>query len=788
MSNKKTNIQGLFFLLLVLCLSSCNVSKYLDSNEYIVRKNKINFLDKENSADSPDLIYNLEAIIIQKPNTRFVGTPRELIYFRNQEEYDNTSEEQRKGRLKEARLPVIQDDLIMRETADRMEKFLRNSKGFYYAKVVPSAKLSNNRAEITYNIITDSRYKVRSKEYFVDDPGIKFLIDKYESGTLIKEGTNIDESIFSQEKSRLAEKIQNKGYFYFNESHIEFKADSSDLSMDIFVSINAPQEGGLHQKFNIGKINVYLDHDVLKEVILEQEIDGINYKYTTEEPYVKPNAIGRVIQIKEGDEYKKRHVNATVSSLTKLGTFRWITVKEIINPEDNTIDFDIELSSYENNWAVEGNLTLFYTFLPQNGSISRLGLSANTALTNSNTFGGAEKLNLSVESTGEVTLDQEANTNFTFTPQISLSYPRLRDNTTVIRRLLSICRTEEEVFKIFDNTITKYEANYSYVQQINAYITNSINAGASYSYRRDSKYNFIFTPFRINSLTTSSIAPDFQMLLDDSPLLASSFEPRFITTFGIPQLLIQMSTPIFSSGFNWNFRVNTEVSGVEVLGLNGVYNYFTGNNNLWEIPINQNSFEFSRFALLDLDVNATQRFFEKNSVAGRFRFGLARPILQDDVIPFVKQFFVGGANSVRGWQTRELGPGGFNQVNNGNTAFFQSGDIVLEGSVELRYPLFWDFEGAFFVDAGNVWTIKEDSARIGAQFKFNEFYKQIAISTGFGLRWDLDFLLIRVDLGYRLRNNYNEGNGHSALPDPNFSSILNYAISPNPLFGLSYPF
>ncbi len=791
MSTKKTNIKGLFYLLCILSLSSCSVSKYLEADQYLVKKNKIIIQDKEKSKDDPELIYNLESLVLQKPNTRFVFTPRELIYFKNKEEFEKPGN--KRGRLKEAQLPVFHDDKLMRESAKRMEKYLRNSKGFYFAKVIPSVYLIQNKAEISYTVITDSRYTVRSKEYFVDDPEVKRLIDKYESTTLIKPGSKIDETIFENEKTRLYDKLQNKGYANFAKNYIEFKADSSDMQMDVFVRIKEPQEGGLHKKYTIGNISIYPnfrgtidDNSPFKETF-----NGVNYVFTTEDPFIKAEAIGRVLQIKEGNEYKKRHVDGTYSSLAKLGTFRFINIKSQINPLDSTkIDYKIFLTPIENKWAYEGSLNLFYTFLPQGGNLSRIGLSGNTSLTNSNTFGGAEKLVFSLEATGEITLDQQLNRNLTLTPQLSLQYPRLRDNTGLINFLLNKTRSTAKVFDIKDNTITKYNASYGYIQQIDQYVTNSLNADATYEYRYNNKHTYIVTPFNINSLSTvvdSSFQAEF---LDPSPLLARSFEKRLITTFIIPQTLYQMNSPVFSSGFNWNLRINTEISGLEVLALNGVYNYAFGRNNLWSIPFgDDDSFEFSKFALVDIDANATQRFNSKYSIAGRFRIGVASPFVRGEVIPFIKQFYVGGANSIRGWQVRELGPGGFNQTNVPSGAFFQSGDMVIEGSLEFRFPLFWDFEGATFIDAGNVWIINEDENRPEAQFKFNQFYKQIAIGTGFGVRWDLDFLLVRLDVGYKLRNNYSDFIfGHSALPNPDFISIIEYAADPNFLVGLAYPF
>ncbi len=788
-----SKINGLFFLVCILALGSCSVSKYLTEDQHLVKKNKVVIEDSENSRDDADLIYNLESLVLQKPNTNHFFTPREYIYFKNKEEFEKTGK--KKGRIKEAQPPVLHSDKEMQKTAERMEKYLRNSKGFYFAKVVPKAYLSKKQAEITYSVYTDTRYRVRSKEYFIEDPEVEKLLNTYESRTLILKGSKIDESVFEEEKTRIFTRMQNKGYAAFAKNYIEFTADSSNMEMDVFVRIVAPPNKDSHQKYTNGKITIYPNYrgTIDDNSPFAKTYNGIEYQFASDDPFIKASTLARSIQIKEGEMFRKRNVDNTYSSLAKLGTYRFINITSDVNPEnDSIIDFNVFLTPIDDIWAVDASLNLFYTFLARDGgNINRLGLSGITSLTNINTFGGGEKLTLSTEITSEVTIP-ELNTNLTFTAQAGLKYPILVDYYGLTSRLFKPFFNDDQFIKIRNNTVTDHTLSYSYVRQIDQYITHSINGTISYEFRPEKKFYYVFTPFNINSLSTR-VDPIFkEQFLDDSPLFALSFDKRFITTFGIPQLLYQMNSPIFSNGFNWNLKINTEISGAEITGVNYLYNFLTGNEGLWAIELGpDNIFEFSRFALIDTDINATQVIKGKHSISGRYHMGVAAPFFKNDVIPFIRQFYVGGANSLRAWQTRELGPGGYFQDNSGNVVFFQSGDIVLEASLEYRFPIWYLFEGAVFVDAGNVWTLQNDAARPGSQFKFDDFYNQIAIGTGFGIRMDLSFLIIRLDMGYRLRNPYQDDEfkfNYWSYPDGNLPAIAEYIRTPNFTIGLNYPF
>ena len=165
--------------------------------------------------------------------------------------------------------------------------------------------------------------------------------------------------------------------------------------------------------------------------------------------------------------------------------------------------------------------------------------------------------------------------------------------------------------------------------------------------------------------------------------------------------------------------------------------------------------------------------------------GLAFPYSTSKTVPFVKQYFVGGPYSIRGWSVRELGPGGYEQVNTGTNSqpFFQTGDIKFELGLEYRFDLFWLFEGALFFDAGNIWTLLEDIDRPGSEFG-NDFYKQIAIATGLGLRFDFTYFILRLDLGYKLKNPY-QSVGHGYWAHPSLKDMLGQA---NYNIAIGYPF
>lgn len=280
--------------------------------------------------------------------------------------------------------------------------------------------------------------------------------------------------------------------------------------------------------------------------------------------------------------------------------------------------------------------------------------------------------------------------------------------------------------------------------------------------------------------------------LVDNPLLANSFEDNLSTGFFFRNLSYFYSGPKNSKGHSFGLIADFELSGFEIFLANSLGNFISGGSNVWEFG----RFNFAKYARLRLDGRYYKDFSKGSQLAARVDLGIAVPYgSQDDgdllQTPYLSQFFAGGPNSLRGWQIRELGPGGFSGIL--EPPFFQAGDIKMEFNLEYRWDLFLFFEGALFLDAGNIWTLREEfgeNARENSQFT-SDFLDQMAVNTGWGIRADFTYFLIRFDFGYKLRSPFpvDESGSHfvfgKTIPgtDENFNSLLG-----NINVAINYPF
>lgn len=796
MNNIRSNIYLICLTAAIMMLGSCNVSRYLSDNEYLVKKSKVLIEDQNFTNGDSELIYNLESFIVQKPNRDYFLIPREWIYFRNQEEFESNSK--KRGIVKEAERPVLHIDSDMVRTAEQMEKYLRFSKGFYNAKVYPEAFLSNKRAEVHYHVYTQEGYTVRSKEYYSKDKRVLKIIQQHDRNSLVNQGTPVDEAIFDAEKSRMVKLLQDRGFANFAKNHIDFQADSSDMQMDVFITILPPATDSIHRKYKIGQIKVYPDFrgEINDSYQNSRIVDSIEYSFDSENYFIKPRTLDRVIEMEENELYQKKLIDNTYSGLANLGTYRFINISSSVSESnDTTINYNVFLTPILKTWAIDGSLDLFYTYLGQN-SINRLGLSANSSISNINAFGGGEKFSFGVETTGEINLSELNFSNYSAKAQTNLRYPTLLDPakifSTIFKRFpQKLGETKYNTLK--NKTKTDIGLSYSFISQVQQYQTNGVNGSFTYEWKPNQRYAYFYTPIAINS-STSRVEETFrENFLDPNPLLARSFDKIFITGFLFQEFIYINQSPVFSTGFSWGMNFAVEQSGGEILAANLLYNSLTNSDDEWALNFGgNNQFDFSKYLRTSIDLHGKQILSGKHEIAGRFKVGVAAPFsLQGDAaIPFIKQYYVGGANSLRAWQTRELGPGGYSEqfLNPGSNtqAFFQTGDFVLETSLEYRFPIYYVFDGGLFIDAGNVWTLSENDSREDSQLTSN-FYNQIAVGYGFGIRLNLDFIIIRFDFGYKLRYPFQHpdyGDKYWRTPELNWEYISN----PNITIGINYPF
>jgi len=721
-------------------------TKVNENLRYELVSNKIIVESPEPIIEKEALILSLNYFLLQKPNRKKFWNPRDW--------FDRSP-------------PVIHDPDLSDRSAIAIQKSLRNKKGFYNAVVTWSSEMNTDGGvKIKYQVDLGRQYKVRSFIYHSDDKQLEKLVKSFGSENKIKPGTPLDATIFETEKNRIVSKLQNLGYANFVTNYIEIIGrDSSNFETEIVMHIQPPLPDSTHTQYSIGDINVYTEHLPNDSIINGKNRDYFKQNYIAkgEEFVVKPKVISQALYLKKGDLFKKENRLKSFRQLSKLSAYRYIDIKPTIDSEqDSIIDFDVFLTPHEKKWIWDAGSDVFYSTINQLGN-RLFGFGVNSGLQNRNFLGGSELFATNLEGTLELNLpDSISSVGIQF--QNSLKIPRYVDLLGFSKSMRALQILRGERYKKFrEEATSEIRASYSFTRIINNYTIQAFGTSWGYDYRHSNHGRFIIQQLGLNYLNPEPIPGSiFEETLNRNPLLRSSFEPVLSTGFLFRDITYLYQGPENKKGVSFGLLAEFEMSGVETFGLNRLVNAISGSEGNWEID----GVEFARYFKIGFDGKMYKKLANESSFAFRFASGIAFPFGENGVVPFTSQYFVGGPNSIRAWQIRELGPGAhsellLNPVD--DQPFFQTGNFKLEFNIEYRKHLFWYFEGALFIDAGNVWTLEEDFDRFGAQLS-SSFLDEIAVGFGYGLRLDFDYFIIRFDFGFKLRNPFPDQNGsHNAL-------------------------
>ncbi len=672
------------------------------------------------------------------------------------------------------------DERETKESAEAIKKYLRNRKGFYQADIAYKEDVKDRKMTTTYIIDLQDRYYIKSIEINCPDTALKQLILQHDDSRKINPGDPLDAKIFDEEEVRLIELAKNNGYAEFNPNYIFFRGDSSK-NVPVTIQIFAPLNQEKHQKYTLGKINVYTEH-IASANPSYTEVDTVGntvYYGKSKDFIVKPESLHKIISLKSGEVFSRSNQFLTNRTLSRLTPYRFVTLNPTQDSEvDSLYNFDIFLTPQRNKWAFDMGANVFYSLLNQSPSVSArdlFGFAGNLGWTNRNfsnraithSFGLEGSFEFEIPTFNANTLSIQANNSFRI--------PRIVDIFNLSSLLNNVGLLTDHSYKnlnLFGETDVDFSVGVTDI--INAYRINTVNASWAYKFQPDERNRYVWRQIGLNILDTS-IDEVFQTtILDSNPLLEASFDDYLLTGFLMRELSLFRQTKESDRGGSIALLSNLEFSGLEILALNSIFSP----NEDWELA----NLEFASFIRFDSDIRYYKRVKERSMFALRFNAGIALALGgEEEVIPFVKTFFVGGPNSLRGWQIRELGPGSFNdKILNPveGEPFFQTGDFKLEFNAEYRFDLVWFWEGAIFVDAGNAWTLRNDPDRPGSQLSSN-FLDEIAVSTGWGLRADFDYFLLRFDVGYKVRSPFeNPETGSHIIWDQNsFLGNINFAIN-----------
>ena len=591
-----------------------------------------------------------------------------------------------------------------------------------------------------------------------------------------------DVNVLDSERQRITRLLQNKGYYKFNKDFLVYQADTTrntylvDLTLKLLPyqrkKEDPPQK---HKQYLVNSVNFIADSEMTP--IRKGSFagfDSLSYKgynmYYKDKMFLRPKLLIDFNRIRPGEFYSERDVQNTYSSLGRLRMLKYSNIRfNEVNVNDSTkLDAYIVMSKGQNksvSFEIEGT-----------NSAGDLGAAASISFQHRNVFKGSEAFTIKVRGAYEAItgLGQDyVNDNYTeYGVESSLNFP-------------------EFMFPFLSSDFKRKiratsEVGLKFTSQVRPEFSRML-ASASWSYRWSDRKRIQhrLDLADINYVYMPSKSPDFQEYLDkmtaNNSLLRASYENVLIVRMGYSFTYnsagnSMMRTPTKSS---YSLRVNVEEAGNLMYAASKlIHSTPKGDKGfvLANIPFAQyikGDFDFAKNFMID----------PRNSFVFHVGVGVAYPYGNSQALPFEKRYFSGGANSVRGWSVRSLGPGGYKGNSDGQMDFIkQSGDIKLDLNVEYRTHLFWKLNGAAFIDAGNIWTIRSDSEQKDGVFKFNKFYKQIAVAYGLGIRFDLDYLILRFDGGMKAVNPMETGKGRYPITRPRFSRDFAFH------FAVGYPF
>lgn len=715
--------------------------KYVPEDKYLLDRQKIKVDNKEFKKK------DLEDYLKQKPNKRILGVKFHLFL------YNLSKPGKEKGLsnwLREiGEEPVVFDEYMAYKTKEQLKSFFDN-KGYFHSKVTDTVKYKNQKAKVLYKIKTNEPYKIGEIDYSIEDSTIQEIVDDFLAKTLIQSGDNYDVDVLEAERKRIEDLLKNIGYFNFSKEFIYYEADSSsterivDLEMNIRQYPKKLNEDSVylidHPKYIINNVYMFTDFDPKAALAQKSEyykaldtsfIDGIYFIQKTDQK-LNTKILLQSNFIAPGAYYNYEDINKTHQHFTSLRLFRLINIQfseldSLYDKENNIgyVDCFIQLTKFK--------LQSFTVEIEGTNSSGNIGIGGNLLYQHKSLFHGAEifdlRFNGSIETLNESNISRINNT-LELGAELGVTIPKF---------VLPIFRAEKFSKKYSPSTRIAFGYNY---QDRPDYTRTIANLSFGYNWKGAKNTSHYFSPVELNAVKIPYASEEFRNFIDSS-YLRSSYENHFVSVSSYS--FVYNNQDIRKSRDFVFLRLNGEISGNI---LSGVYELIgaepvDGSYEIFGIP-------YSQFVKADMDFRYYKIFDEASNIAFRFFAGAGLPYGNSEGLPFEKKYFSGGANSVRAWNVRDLGPGSFS--GSSPTRFpNQTADIKLETNLEYRFKLFWVLEGAIFMDVGNIWSIKQDG-REGSLFTFDNFYNELAVGTGVGARFNFSFFIFRLDLGIKLHD------------------------------------
>ncbi len=768
-------------------VASCSTTKVIPQGESRLKANRIVV---ENSRSYP--ASELQDYIKQKPNSSFIFGWNPFLNIYNWQNGKGKGWD--KFATKVGQAPVIFDSSLVEKSEENILNHLVYD-GYYNSRITDSIITKRKKTTVFYKVNLGKQFMIDSISYKIADTALAANYFADTSNSLVRSGDILSENLLEQESQRAQEFLRNEGYYNFSKNYFFFTADTlggdNKASLDIIIADytrnEQPDEAHIHKKYNFGSVYIrpmrnrqnyqqrYNLSDSLTYALLQRSrsssfsLDTSLYKdiyiVHSGKPIIMKSVIARLNKIHTGDLYTEDAVSTTYRRYSNLGPFSSVNV-QLQEVDSNMVKTNIELTASELQ-GYKVNLEA------STNSTGLLGISPTISYYHKNLFRGGELFSISLM--GDFQFKFKSDVRSTeFGVSTSLAIPNF---------LLVPDR-------MFNSTLMpKTEIAFSYnFQERPEYTRNIISASYGYTWNSRNHLFFKVTPVQLNIVKLFNLSESFYESLKD-PFLRNSYQDHF--DFGLGANFYY-TTDASANPKNSYFylRWQNDLAG-NLLSIfnNSLKQNEYGERLIWGSP-------YSQYYRGEVSAVYTWKFGKehKQALAARLLVGGGTGYGNSISLPFEKLFWAGGAYSLRAWQARTVGPG-YMPVDTTFSIPNQTGDVKLEANIEYRFPLFWSFDGAVFVDAGNVWTLKRNYTKEGSGsdpdgataenyyqglFEFNSFYRHIAADWGIGLRLNLGFALLRLDWGLKI---YDPPTNMWMGPADWFKKG-NYGLQ----FGVGYPF
>lgn len=720
-----------------LVMVGCNVSRFIPEDEYLLNNVKIRTADKAVSASQ------MEGYIQQHPNSRWFNVLKVPMTPYLMSGTDTTKRINRfLQRVGEA--PVIYNQAKAQRTRENIEAAVRNM-GYLRAEVELQERKKGVKLNAVYKIQPGERYQVAALDYVIPDDTIRQLVDGATENSMLSVGMPFDLNELDAERTRLNRLMRSNGYYLFNKEFIRFEADTTlgnkkvalTLLVDDYHSAGQQVAYMPHRRFRIKDVHLVSD--------------------TLGGSYVRKNVLRVKNTIRRGEYYNERHVQETYNNLSALGAVMNSSVTMQPDEADSTLlNATIAVATNKRNGVdVE---------LEGTNSAGDLGAAVVFSYMNRNLFRGSEQLNLKARGAFEAIKGLEGYDNQNYLEygfEASLAFPDFK--------LPGLSREFRRNSQALSEISVMYDS-----QNRPEFHRRVVTGSWRYRWSRRNRQlqhrlnlldlNYVFMPW-----ISSTFRKDY---LDNASsrnaILRYNYEDLFIMKWSYA--FSYTSQPLNGAMGNYGTNAYSVRFNIETAG-----NLLYGLTNAFDMPRNSDgqftlfNIAYAQYAKGDFDFSKSFRLSPGNSLSAHVGLGVAYPYGNSTILPFEKRYFSGGANSVRGWSVRELGPGSFYGKDGRIDFINQTGDIKLDMNLEYRTHLFWKLDGAAYIDAGNIWTIREYEEQPGGQFRFDSFWRQIAVSYGLGVRLNFNYFILRLDTGMKAVNPaYSDARHHYPLVHPRF--------------------